>query len=57
MKQPEIKFECVEDRYVTYCLISRIAEKIFWHYPIASVERIYQGKQAYDGWKNNPQPK
>ncbi|SEB15732.1 hypothetical protein SAMN05421743_12136 [Thalassobacillus cyri] len=54
IKNPKLNLECVEDRYVLYCLGSGIDSDVFWHYPIPDVERIYESKQAYDGWKNNP---
>lgn len=45
----------MEDKYVLYCLGSGIDSEFFWHEPIASVERVYQGKMAYDAWRMNPQ--
>ncbi|WP_188453800.1 hypothetical protein [Virgibacillus oceani] len=54
IKSPKLNVECVEDRYVLYCLAVGIDSDIFWHYPIPDVERIYQSKQAWDSWKNNP---
>jgi hypothetical protein len=55
VKPPKLNFECVEDRYVWYCMIYGIDRDIFWHHPIPDVERILESKQAYDGWKSNPQ--
>jgi hypothetical protein len=55
IKPPKVKFECAEDRYVWYCMINGIDSDIFWYHPIPDVERILEGKQAYDGWKSNPQ--
>lgn len=49
-----MKIECVEDKYVLYCLVCGIDAETFWHEPIASVERIFQGKSAFDGWRANP---
>ncbi|WP_279625767.1 hypothetical protein [Parageobacillus thermantarcticus] len=40
--------------YVLYCLGAGIDPETFWHEPIASVERIYQGALAFEGWRNNP---
>ncbi|TGB04689.1 hypothetical protein [Halobacillus salinus] len=54
IKSPKLTIECVEDRYVLYCLGAGIGEDVFWHYPIPDVERIYESKQALDAWKNNP---
>lgn len=54
-KPPKLNVECVEDRYVLYVLISGIDSETFWHSPISSVERIYSGKLAFDGWQNSPQ--
>ena len=51
---PTLNIECVEDRYVLYCLAAGVDSDVFWHYPIPDVERIYESKQAYDSWKNNP---
>ncbi|WP_209020952.1 hypothetical protein [Evansella clarkii] len=44
----------MEDRYVLYVLVYGIPDHIFWYKPIATVERIYEGKRAYDGWAANP---
>jgi hypothetical protein len=54
IKSPPLNFECVEDRYVWYCLIYGVESDVFWHFPILDVERIMESKQAYEGWKNNP---
>lgn len=54
IKSPKLNIECVEDRYVLYCLVYGIDYDIFWFHPIPDVERIYESKQAYDSWKNNP---
>lgn len=53
-KPPKLKFECVEDRYVYYCMVYAVPDDIFWHHPIPDVERIFQSKQAYDAWQSNP---
>lgn len=49
-----MKIECVEDKYVLYSLVYEIPDHVFWHHPMASVERIFQSKRAYDSWSNNP---
>lgn len=54
IKPPKVHVECVEDRYVWYCLIYGIESDIFWHFPIPDVERILANKQAFDAWKANP---
>lgn len=53
-KPPKLNFECVEDRYVYYCLVYGIESDIFWYHPIPDVERIFMSKQAYDSWNSNP---
>lgn len=54
VKNPDIKIECVEDKYVLYCLVSGIDPETFWHEPISSVERIYAGITAFEAWRNDP---
>ncbi|WP_211482098.1 hypothetical protein [Bacillus sp. 166amftsu] len=44
----------MEDKYVLYCLVSGIDSETFWHEPIASVDRIYEGISAFKSWSNNP---
>jgi hypothetical protein len=44
----------VEDLYTLYVLVYGIDPEMFWDFPIASVERVFQDKQAYDGWQANP---
>lgn len=39
--------------YVLYVLEAQIDPETFWHAPVATVERIYSGKLAFDGWKNS----
>lgn len=51
---PKLQIETVEDMYVLYVLNAKIDATTFWHEPIASVERIYSGKLAFDGWSNSP---
>lgn len=53
-KPPQLKFECVEDRYVYYCLVYGVPGDIFWYHPIPDVERVFESKQAYDAWESNP---
>jgi len=43
----------VEDLYTLYVLEGGVDPETFWHSPIATVERIYTNKLAYDGWKNS----
>ncbi|UFU00371.1 hypothetical protein KO561_05340 [Radiobacillus kanasensis] len=54
IKYPRLEIECVEDRYVLYCLASGIDSDTFWHHPIPDLERIYESRQAYKAWDNNP---
>jgi hypothetical protein len=54
IKPPVLNIECAEDRYVLYCLVYGIDSEIFWYHPLSEVDRIFQSKQAYDGWQNNP---
>lgn len=44
----------MEDLYVLYCVVSGIDPETFWHEPISSVERIYEGITAFEAWRNNP---
>ena len=39
--------------YVLYVQEAQIDAETFWHEPIATVERIYASKLAFDGWKNS----
>jgi hypothetical protein len=54
IKPPKLNIECVEDRYVLYCLIYGIDSELFWYHPIPDVERIYESINAYKSWQNNP---
>ncbi|WP_193768873.1 hypothetical protein [Metasolibacillus meyeri] len=42
----------VEDRYTLYVLLANIDAETFWNAPVATVERIYDNKLAFDGWRN-----
>lgn len=53
MKAPRLKIEHVEDLYTLYVLVAGIDCKTFWHDQIASVERIYANKLAFDSWQNS----
>jgi hypothetical protein len=44
----------VEDKYVLYVLVYKIPDHVFWYHPMASVDRIFESKQAYENWRNNP---
>lgn len=44
----------MEDKYVVYVLEYGIDAETFWHSAIEDVERIVEGKLAFDAWKNNP---
>lgn len=43
----------VEDKYTLYVLSARIDSETFWHAPLATVERIYENKLAFDAWRNS----
>ncbi|WP_321212314.1 hypothetical protein [Pseudalkalibacillus hwajinpoensis] len=40
--------------YVLYVLVYGIDPEVFWDFPIVEVDRIFENKQAYDTWSNNP---
>lgn len=54
IKPLTLRFECASDRYVIYCLSYGIDPDVFWYFPIADVERIFEGIQAYRAWQANP---
>lgn len=51
VKAPKLAIKHVEDLYVLYVIEGGIDHETFWHSPIATVERIYSNKLAFDGWK------